>query len=463
MKKIYAFAAFAAALSMLACNKENGTDSPKGEIISVDVSYEDPIEDPDTKLSISESGTKFTLLFDGTESMTVGNTSNSTTTSFSTSSSGSRSATFTGSLPSVTGTKTDYIGIVSTFGSVAAAGIRASVAHNQTYNGASVASSSLLVGRTDDCTVGNLSDVSLKTMNAYLKFSLIKGSAAPGSSNNYASHMYVKNIVVESVNGEQIAGKFGIAKTGSDWADSYIDDAGIAAGDKKDKITLDCTNNGASAGVDLSAAATDFYIAIAFGTYAKGLKVTINVQNAKDGDTGKIEAYISKNSSYDIARNTIVAMPALTVNPEDTSEIILWSESWDGGTDGSTPTEYLSGSHSGMTLYSGSVSYTQSASTTLKTESLAGGSSPELYMAKSGSRSFTVSGIPTAGASTVSVSYKANNGNNTVTCSTAGTSVSGSSGSFEVTTGGASTLTLVFANTGSKATRIDDIVVAVAD
>ncbi len=443
MKKIYAFAAFAAALSMLACNKENGTDSPKGEIISVDVSYEDPIEDPDTKLSISESGTKFTLLFDGTESMTVGNTSNSTTSSFSTSSSGSRSATFTGSLPSVTGTKTDYIGIISTFGSVAAAGI--------------------LVGRTDDSTVGKLSDVSLKTMNAYLKFSLIKGSAAPGSSNNYASHMYVKNIVVESVNGEQIAGKFGIAKTGSDWADSYIDDAGIAAGDKKDKITLDCTDNGASAGVDLYAAATDFYIAIAFGTYAKGLKVTINVQNAKDGDTGKIEAYISKNSSYDIARNTIVAMPALTVNPEDTAEIILWSESWDGGTDGSTPSTYLSGSHSGMTLYSGSVSYTQSASTTLKTENLAGGSSPELYMAKSGSRTFTVSGIPTAGASTVSVSYKANNGNNTVTCSTTGTSVSGSSGSFEVTTGGASTLTLVFANTSSKATRIDDIVVAVAD
>ena len=470
MKKIFAFAAFAAALTMVSCNKEtNELVNPvveEPEVVTIKVNYEEPLDKPDTKISISESGSKFSLIFDGTESMKVGNTTNSTTTTFTTSDSGTTSANFTGTLPSVSGSKTNYLGIISTFGSVADAGIRGSVAANQSYDESSISSSCLLVGREDDCNVGTLPHMSLKTMNAFLKFSLIKGTKAEGSSHDYSTNMYVKDIIVESVNEEQIAGKFCISKTGSDWTEGYIEDAKIDASDKSSSIILDCTNGGANAGVDLTTTPTVFYIPIAFGTYAKGLKVTVNVQNAKGGDTGEMIAYISKNSSYVIARNTMVAMPDLTINPADTdSEIICWSENWTGAKTATAASDDAKPSACGSTgtvVYdSGSVTYTESSNSTyVRNENMGGGTAPELLLTKAGA--WTISGIPSAGGAHLSLTYKSNNNKSSVTLTgNDKATISGSSKSYTITTGGDSTINLVFSASGN--TRIDDIVLKVVD
>lgn len=469
MKNICLFTAFAAVLAIVSCNKESAL-TPESEGISIKVGFEQPVMDPATKMSISESGSAFSLLFDGAaDVMRIGNTTNTTTSEFSTTSSGA-SATYTGTLPKITDAETtDYVGIVSTFGSVTGTNIRGAIAAGQLYNGASVGKSAFLAGRTDDCTVGTLTSMSLNTINAFLKLSLKKGNPAPGATHTY-THMYVKDIVIESVAEEQIAGKFAVSKTGADWYKSYVVDTGIADAEKSSSITLDCTNGGENAGVELSDSAEDFYIALAFGDYAQGLKVTINVQNAKGGDAGKMIGYIQNSSvdkSYSFARNKIVAMPELTVSPVDAvTEIICWSENWNGGTADQTPETYLASSgHSTVVYHDEAIAYTQSTNATkLYAETVAGGASPELMLRKkenSINGIWTISGIPTAGASTLLLTYKSNNTKAVVTCSTAGTTVTGTQKDYTISTGGASTITLVFTNSSSTNSRIDDIVLKV--
>ena len=308
MNKIYTFGlAIAAIAALAACNKDN---APQPHKISVEVTTE-MVGEPDSKVSISESGSIFSLDWGGSETLGLGcSTSTNNKKDWVVSSYSGRNATLTGSLPDAEATKTNWL-LATNFFSSATSVIRAVIPPTQSYNGVNLADNCLLVGRVDDASASTVPAMDFKTMNAFLKFSLLKGSAAPGSSNTYTK-MYVQNIIVEALGSEPIAGRFEIDKIGSGWSDAY---SGTVAGQTSTAVTLDCTANDPK-GEELSAVAKDFYVAIAFGDYDDGLKITINVLN-QDGDAGKLEKTFGATSGVSISRNTMRALSTLTVNPED--------------------------------------------------------------------------------------------------------------------------------------------------
>jgi len=136
----------------------------------------------------------------------------------------------------------------------------------------------------------------------------------------------------------------------------------------------------------------------------------------------------------------------------------MWAETWTGATtatSGSNSATPSANYGKGTTVYnSGTVTYTQSENTVyVRNEELAGGSKPELML--SSGKTWTISDIPTGEAEELTLTYASNNTKSSVSCSTTGASISGSSKSYTITTGGASTITLVFSCSGN--TRIDDV------
>lgn len=301
--------ALVAAVSFVSCNKENSVTAP--ERVRVSVSTELPI-DANTKVAIDEDGSNFALNWEGTETFGLANSAGTAyKTDWVVDSYTGTTAVLSGTLVA-TGEATSTTWMLSTnlFSSLTDA-IRANVPANQSYNGSNVATNCLLVARADDASVSAVPSMSFKTMNSFLKFSLTKGSAAGGSSTDYTK-MYVQNIIVEAIGGENLAGRFEISKTEADWMDAY---SGTVDGQMSSTVTLDCTAKNAK-GEELSAVAKDFYVAIAFGSYASGLRVTINVQN-QDGDAGTYVRTIGTSAGVSITRNNLVAFPELTVNPTD--------------------------------------------------------------------------------------------------------------------------------------------------
>ena len=135
---------------------------------------------------------------------------------------------------------------------------------------------------------------------------------------------------------------------------------------------------------------------------------------------------------------------------------VLWAETWTGGTANETPSNY---GFEGTTVYGGgSVTYTQSSSETkLYDASLAGGSTPELLLKKS-STTWTISGIPTGEAKTMTLTLKSNKTSFSVSSTTSGVSVSWSGTTWTITnSSSASTITLVFKTTSSDNVRLDDL------
>ena len=137
----------------------------------------------------------------------------------------------------------------------------------------------------------------------------------------------------------------------------------------------------------------------------------------------------------------------------------MWEETWQGSTtSGGTADNYTPSANygHGTTVYnSGTVTYTQSANTVyVRNNSNAGGTAPELMI--TAGQTWTISNIPVANAAELSLTYLSNNTNSSVTCSTAGASISGSSKSYTITPNGAETITLVFASPDGN-TRIDNI------
>lgn len=147
----------------------------------------------------------------------------------------------------------------------------------------------------------------------------------------------------------------------------------------------------------------------------------------------------------------------------------IYAENFSGFSGDSDPSGTYTNSHTGTTLYSGSVTYSKtngSGTTQTKSESLAGGSSPELMVAKY-SGTFTVAGIPRCGASELTLTYKQNG--NSLTSSVSGTGYSGgtqtsTSGttSADIICGSGSTFTLTFTGpSGNSNVRMDDISITV--
>ncbi len=155
-----------------------------------------------------------------------------------------------------------------------------------------------------------------------------------------------------------------------------------------------------------------------------------------------------------------------TVAPVNT---VLWGETWTGATTGTSGNDKYTPSANygkGTTVYnSGSVSYSQSANTVyVRNENTGGGTAPELLL--SNGKTWTISSISTCGAVELSLTYVSNNTKSSVTCSTSGVSISGSSKSYTIksSTNGAAlpeTITLVFGCSGN--TRIDNVVLKVTE
>lgn len=151
-----------------------------------------------------------------------------------------------------------------------------------------------------------------------------------------------------------------------------------------------------------------------------------------------------------------------TIYAEDFS---AWASS-----DGADPSGTYTNSHTGTTLYSGSVTYSKtngSGTTQIKTDGpYAGGTKPELMVAK-GSGTFVITGIPRCGASELTLSYKQNA--KSITSSVSGTGYSGGKGTStsgttttDIICGSGSTFTLTFTGpSGSDNVRLDDISITV--
>ena len=137
---------------------------------------------------------------------------------------------------------------------------------------------------------------------------------------------------------------------------------------------------------------------------------------------------------------------------------VMWSETWtdaNTATAGSDTAKPSTCNSSGTTVYnSGTVTYSESANTVyVRNEKLAGGDAPELML--SSSKTWTIANIPTAGVSELTLTYLSNNAKSSVSSTTNGVEVTGSSKSYTIKPNGAATITLVFGCSGN--TRIDNV------
>ena len=316
MKKI---ALFLSALAMLvACEKEEGGIQQNAKV-TIGVNHEQ-VTDGVGRVAISENGNKFALNWEGIEELLVTTSTNNTYTSpgngFEMNSHDGASAKFTGELPSAGAevAVTDYFAAVSSFMSRSLTAtrnqIRLAIANNQNYNAANIGNACMLVGEQADCEVGVIpGDFSLKTMNAFIKIPVTKGSVAAGSSNTYTNGMKLQSVKIEAVGGEQLSGRFAIDLKADDWSTTYATNTGINDSDKSSSITLNCDN------LALTNEATNLYVAVAFGTYSQGLEVTFTVVGDND-KTGEMVRTIG-GSGITIARNTMLSMPSVPVTPTD--------------------------------------------------------------------------------------------------------------------------------------------------
>lgn len=313
MKKI---ALFLSALAMLvACEKEEGGIQQNTKV-TIGVNHEQ-VTDGVGRVAISENGNKFALNWENTDKLSITTSTNNAYKSFALTNYEGNSAQFEGELPDAGSdvTTTNYLAAVSSFisRSITQGGrnqIRLAVATNQIYNAANIGNACMLVGEQADCAVGVIpGDFSLKTMNAFIKIPVTKGSVAAGSSNTYTNGMKLQSVKIEAIGEEQLAGRFGIDLTADDWSTAYATDTGINDSDKSSSITLNCNN------LALTNEATNLYVAVAFGTYSQGLKVTFTVVGDND-KTGEMVRTIG-GSGITIARNTMLSMPPVAVTPTD--------------------------------------------------------------------------------------------------------------------------------------------------
>ena len=139
---------------------------------------------------------------------------------------------------------------------------------------------------------------------------------------------------------------------------------------------------------------------------------------------------------------------------------VLWGEIWtDGGN--AQPSAY---GFTGTTVYgNATLTYSNSStSTKLYNETLAGGTAPELLLAKNNS-TWTITGIPSGSATGLTLSFKANYDRTVVSTTTEGVNVgdktfSNNTVSYPISvTSSVSSFVLVFTNTSGSNVRIDDI------
>lgn len=201
------------------------------------------------------------------------------------------------------------------------------------------------------------------------------------------------------------------------------------------------------------------------GTLAGSAGETVLIFKSKqDGDSDDVTSFGTVTFSDGTANSGAINIKQSKKGGSSVpAGTVLWAETWTGATTAASGNDSATPSANygiGTTVYnSGTVTYSQSANTVyVRNEELAGGTKPELML--SSGKTWTIADIPTGGAAKLTLTYASNNTKSSVTCSTTGAKISGSSKSYTITTGGADTITLVFGCSGN--TRIDDVSLVVA-
>lgn len=193
-------------------------------------------------------------------------------------------------------------------------------------------------------------------------------------------------------------------------------------------------------------------------SYADGT-VTYNATEPNTSTTKVKEAYIVVTAT----KGTVSTIKAIKVTqacvpPSASDGDKLWVEDFSGYSVNDVP-EASTGST--IVYGSGSLNYTcvnGGSETKVYSAALAGGSAPELLVGKSGG-SFSVQGVPTGSATVMTLSYAANNASLSVTSSTTGitlTKITDYVYQIEAQSG-LTSFDLVFTNSSSGNTRLDDV------
>jgi uncharacterized repeat protein (TIGR02543 family) len=197
-----------------------------------------------------------------------------------------------------------------------------------------------------------------------------------------------------------------------------------------------------------------------------------NGQTAKDDDSYyESKLFTDAGDFPNITAETTTFYAVFAEGGGAAVNTVMWGETWtdatvsngSSGQSDANPDDNCS-TTKGTTIYgAASISYTQSDNSNVycRNENSAGGTAPELYIKSS--NSWTISGIPTGGAATLSLTY-ATNKTPTVTVSTTELgktpTISGANKDKTITTDGASTITIQFST--SENTRVDNVELRVA-
>ena len=141
---------------------------------------------------------------------------------------------------------------------------------------------------------------------------------------------------------------------------------------------------------------------------------------------------------------------------------VLWAENF-GHFGTKKPSE--AGTGNGTTIYGdASITYSQSSNNTKGySETYAGGTAPELLLAKSNT-TWTIAGIPTGGAAKMTLSFLSNKTTFNVTSSTTGITISGEQKTWNITaTNEVTEFTLTIKNTGGDNARLDNVSLVVSE
>ena len=226
--------------------------------------------------------------------------------------------------------------------------------------------------------------------------------------------------------------------------------------------------------------ATFIYVANHFATEAPSVTVTSDTDGIINGTpvaiNGVITVQLNENTTQNERSATLsvtgtgISSPiTLTIHQlgapaPATVGTILWSENWTGATTASAASASATPSANygfGTTVWNnGTVIYSQSDNSVyVRNENTGGGSAPELLLSKN--QTWTVSSIPTGGATKLSLTWSSNNTSTTISVTPSTATVSGSSKSYIIEPNGASTISIVFS--ASSNSRLDNLVLTVTE